>query len=68
MEEARTWNADLIVLGSHGYGRFRRMMLGSVAGAVALLTHLVPVQVRTREARSREVVPRCSSPSRPHGA
>ena len=34
VEEARTWNADLIVLGSHGYGRFRRMMLGSVAGAV----------------------------------
>ena len=34
VEEARTWDADLIVLGSHGYGRFRRMMLGSVAGAV----------------------------------
>ena len=34
VEEARTWNADLIVLGSHGYGRFRRMVLGSVAGAV----------------------------------
>lgn len=34
VEEARTWNANLIVLGSHGYGRFRRMVLGSVAGAV----------------------------------
>ena len=34
VEEARTWNADLIVLGSHGYGRLRRMVLGSVAGAV----------------------------------
>ena len=34
VEEARMWNADLIVLGSHGYGRFRRMVLGSVAGAV----------------------------------
>jgi nucleotide-binding universal stress UspA family protein len=34
VEEARTWRADLIVLGSHGYGRFRRMVLGSVAGAV----------------------------------
>jgi nucleotide-binding universal stress UspA family protein len=34
VEEARAWNADLIVLGSHGYGRFRRMVLGSVAGAV----------------------------------
>lgn len=34
VEEAAAWNADLIVLGSHGYGRLRRMMLGSVAGAV----------------------------------
>jgi hypothetical protein len=34
VEAARTRNADLIVLGSHGYGRFRRMVLGSVAGAV----------------------------------
>jgi nucleotide-binding universal stress UspA family protein len=34
VEEARTWNADLIVLASHGYGRFRRMVLGSVASAV----------------------------------
>ena len=34
VEEAGNWNADLIVMGSHGYGRFRRMILGSVAGAV----------------------------------
>jgi nucleotide-binding universal stress UspA family protein len=34
LEEANEWDADLIVLGSHGYGRFRRMILGSVAGAV----------------------------------
>jgi nucleotide-binding universal stress UspA family protein len=34
VQEARDWDADLIVLGSHGYGRFRRMVLGSVAGAV----------------------------------
>ena len=34
VEEAAAWAATLIVLGSHGHGRFRRMMLGSVAGAV----------------------------------
>lgn len=34
VEEAAEWDATLIVMGSHGYGRFRRMMLGSVAGAV----------------------------------
>jgi nucleotide-binding universal stress UspA family protein len=34
VEEARSWGADLIVLGSHGYGRARRVVLGSVAAAV----------------------------------
>jgi len=34
IEEAREWDADLIVVGSHGYGRLKRMVLGSVAGAV----------------------------------
>ncbi len=34
LEEAREWRADLIVVGSHGYGRLKRMVLGSVAAAV----------------------------------
>ena len=34
VQEAHDWAADLIVLGSHGYGRMRRMVLGSVASAV----------------------------------
>ena len=36
VEEAQTWGADLIVLGSHGYGRIQRAILGSVAAAVAV--------------------------------
>jgi nucleotide-binding universal stress UspA family protein len=34
VDEAERWGADLIVLGSHGYGRVGRAVLGSVAGSV----------------------------------
>jgi nucleotide-binding universal stress UspA family protein len=36
VREAEDWGADLIVLGSHGYGRIGRALLGSVAAAVAV--------------------------------
>lgn len=32
--EAEEWKADLIVVGSHGYGFWERMMLGSVSQSV----------------------------------
>jgi nucleotide-binding universal stress UspA family protein len=34
LEEAESWEADLIVLGSHGYRAWERFLLGSVSQAV----------------------------------
>ena len=42
IETAKEWNADLIVMGSHGRGFWKRMMLGSVSDAVV---HHAPCSV-----------------------
>lgn len=48
-EEANRWQADLIVLGSHGYGAWHRFLLGSVSQAVVSHAKCSVEVVRGRE-------------------
>lgn len=50
LDEAERWSADLLVLGSHGYTGFKRMLLGSVSQAVASHAHCSVEIVRMPEA------------------
>ncbi|HKV40485.1 MAG TPA: universal stress protein [Blastocatellia bacterium] len=50
LEEAETWEADLIVLGSHGYKGLTRFLLGSVSNAVATHAKCSVMIVRTKDA------------------
>ena len=51
LEEAKKWNADLIVVGSHGRRGFKRFLLGSVSEAVAMNAHCSVVVVRSKSKR-----------------
>jgi nucleotide-binding universal stress UspA family protein len=39
LDQAKNWDADLIVVGSHGYRGIDRLMLGGVSEAVAMHAH-----------------------------
>ena len=54
LEEAKKWNADLIVVGSHGRRGFKRFLLGSVSEAVAMNAHCSVVVVRGPARSSRK--------------
>jgi nucleotide-binding universal stress UspA family protein len=54
LEEARRWDADLIVVGSHGRRGFKRFLLGSVSEAVAMNAHCSVVVVRASAQARRD--------------
>ena len=54
LERAESIGADLIVVGSHGYGVFDRIVLGSVSHAVALHARCSVEIVRTRNLQRAE--------------
>jgi nucleotide-binding universal stress UspA family protein len=49
LDEAEKWEADLIVVGSHGYQGFKRFLLGSVAQAIASHAHCSVEIARQRQ-------------------
>ena len=54
VEEAEAWGADLIVVGSHGYHTWERMLLGSVSQSVAAHALCSVEIIRCRKPVNRE--------------
>jgi nucleotide-binding universal stress UspA family protein len=52
VEEAEAWGADLIVLGSHGYRSWERMLLGSVSKVVSMRAKCAVEIIRRPESQT----------------
>jgi nucleotide-binding universal stress UspA family protein len=52
LDEAKEWDADLIVLGSHGHSRLERWLLGSVARSIVDHAPCSVEVVRRRDGRT----------------
>ena len=52
VEEVEKWGADLVVVGSHGYRTWERLLLGSVSQAVSLHAECSVLIVREGKNRS----------------
>ena len=63
LDEARAWNADLVVLGTHGRRGFRRLFLGSDAEQISRSSTVPVLLVRAPEQtqNSLQVAPVSSS-------
>lgn len=55
LEEADRWMADLVVVGSHGYGAWHRFLLGSVSQAIVSHARCSVEVVRIRNHEAGEV-------------
>ena len=53
VETAENWEADLIIIGSHGYGFWSRIMLGSVSNSVVHHAPCSVLVVRTAAAETQ---------------
>lgn len=53
LEEAESWKADLIVMGSHGYGAWRGLLLGSVSRAIVTQAKCSVEVVHRREGQDQ---------------
>ena len=60
LEESENWKADLIVVGSHGYGAWQRLLLGSVSQAVVSHARCSVEVVRCSEANDSEKAARAA--------
>jgi nucleotide-binding universal stress UspA family protein len=56
LDEAESWGADLIVVGSHSYGAWQRLLLGSVSQTVVSHANCSVEVVRCAMAAKGEVV------------
>jgi nucleotide-binding universal stress UspA family protein len=56
LDEAEGWGADLIVVGSHGYSRWERLLLGSVSQSVVSHAKCSVEVVRCSNANQTEAV------------
>ena len=54
LDESENYGADLIVIGSHGYGAFSRFLLGSVSQAVSLHANCSVLIVRKRDINEKK--------------
>jgi nucleotide-binding universal stress UspA family protein len=54
IDEAKEWNADLVVLGSHGRRGLTRVLLGSVSEAVAMNAPCSVEVIRSLELLDKE--------------